>query len=372
MNDQDRLGPPPVEPMSDVAWARVERNLWSRIDGGAADALPEAPKRRWLWLAVPTLAVAAVVAILVGTGAFSSRESAPVIASGDSIEPSRVVAGAAPSSVSFGDAHIDLAAQSAIVMSSEAGSPSVLLERGVATFAVAPRANRKPFVVRAGDTVVRVVGTKFTVARSDEQITVTVEHGLVDVQFRGATHSVGAGETWRSEAPTKTALAPSAPNDTVTRPTTTEPTPSTTPTTTANPTTASPATANPATANPATADPATASSSKTTTAPPTTVKPTTANPATANPSRLDEGAEFDRLTSLEARDPAAALAGYLALSRGNSSWSAVALYAAGRLSADRKDPRAATFLDIYLRRFPGGANAADARDLLNRLKGATP
>jgi len=50
----------------------------------------------------------------------------------------------------------------------------------------------------------------------------------------------------------------------------------------------------------------------------------------------------------------------------------VALYAAGRLAADRKDRRAATFLTIYLRRFPNGANAEDARNLLARLKGDVP
>ena len=79
--------------------------------------------------------------------------------------------------------------------------------------------------------------------------------------------------------------------------------------------------------------------------------------------------EYERLARLESRDAAAAIAGYLALSRGNGPWAANALYAAGRLAADQRDPRAATFLSIYLRRFPNGANSVDARDLLARLKG---
>ena len=62
----------------------------------------------------------------------------------------------------------------------------------------------------------------------------------------------------------------------------------------------------------------------------------------------------------------AALAGYLALSSGNSAWASVALYAAGRLAADRHDPSARSLLETYLRRFPNGANAGDARDLLTR------
>ena len=63
MTDEDqKLGPPPVEPMSDVSWARVERGLWSRMDTGATDVVPRVPRRRWVWLAVPAFAVAAIVA----------------------------------------------------------------------------------------------------------------------------------------------------------------------------------------------------------------------------------------------------------------------------------------------------------------------
>ena len=413
MTDNQKLGPPPVEPMSDVSWARVERGLWSRIDSGATDVVPEAPRRRWLWIAVPTLAVAAVAAILVGTGMFSSHEDAPAIAWDDPSEPSRVVAGLAPTAVSFGDAHIDLSAQSAIVMSREGGSPSVLLERGVASFAVAPRADRPPFVVRAGDTVVRVVGTRFVVSRSNELITVAVEHGLVDVQFRGTTKRVGAGETWSSEAPQKVALhsasgAPDTLDDTTTN-TMTPDTGTNAPNTTLPDTTPDTATNGPDTATPETGattpdtgattrtvtpdtraktdtrtvTPDTRAKTDTRTATPDTRATTTtrtpairsgsATPAIGSTVAKDaDRASYDRLSALERRDSKAALTGYLELSRGNSKWSAVALFAAGRLAADLDDRRAATFLDIYLRRFPNGANADDARNLLSRLKGDAP
>ena len=85
-----------------------------------------------------------------------------------------------------------------------------------------------------------------------------------------------------------------------------------------------------------------------------------------------EQIKFERLLKLEPKDSAAALAGYLEISRGNSRWAANGLYSAGRLAADRGDPRARTFLEIYLRRFPNGANAADAKTLLDRLQGAHP
>ena len=65
MTDDQRLGPPPVEPMSDVAWSRIERGLWARMDADAPTVVTHAaPGRRW-WLAVAPLAVAAAVLALV-------------------------------------------------------------------------------------------------------------------------------------------------------------------------------------------------------------------------------------------------------------------------------------------------------------------
>ena len=83
-------------------------------------------------------------------------------------------------------------------------------------------------------------------------------------------------------------------------------------------------------------------------------------------------AVYDRLAALEPRDPAAALAGYLALARGTSRWADPALFAAARLATDRHDRRAVTLLAIYLQRFPNGANAIDAKQLLTRLQGDAP
>ena len=59
---QEKLGPPPVDKLSDVAWARVERGVFARLDGAGtvtgAIASREvvrgpAPKRTWMWAAVP-------------------------------------------------------------------------------------------------------------------------------------------------------------------------------------------------------------------------------------------------------------------------------------------------------------------------------
>ena len=62
---------------------------------------------------------------------------------------------------------------------------------------------------------------------------------------------------------------------------------------------------------------------------------------------------------------------YRDLSRGRDAWAGNALYALGRLAHDRGDlARARRALTDYLRRFPRGANAADARALLDTLQGA--
>ncbi|HEU4734463.1 MAG TPA: FecR family protein [Kofleriaceae bacterium] len=363
MTDDERLGPPPIEPLSDTAWARVERGLWSRIDAaaklGTTSPPPPAPRRWWL-VAAPLAAAAAVAAIVIGT-----RSTIHDITEAD--EPARVVSGTTPSSVSFGDSHIELDADTALVMNHEAGHPTVLLERGAARFTVAPRKQRPEFVVHAGDATVRVIGTRFRVARSDERISVDVERGLVDVQFRGAMVGVGANRHWSSDSPAQTssiaaitppaapavAAEPTAPIDTADD----EPTaPARTPVPHHRP------------------KPPHAPTPKAGAEPRAAIEPESdPAPEASRAADLDrDRAEYDRLTALEARAPETALAGYLSLARGTSRWADLALFAAARLAADRHDRRAETLLGIYLQRFPSGANATDARQLLNRLKGQTP
>lgn len=369
MTDDERLGPPPVEPMSDVAWSRIERGLWSRMDveGTAADAgrTPSAARRWWI-VAAPIVAVAAAAAIVIGT-----RASPPEIAVTE--EPARVVSGSAPSSVSFGDSHVELGAHTAVVMSHESGHPIVLLDRGAAWFTVAPRMQRPEFVVRAGDATVRVVGTRFRVARSDEQIAVDVEHGLVDVQFRGGVVKLGASQHWSSDAPGKiSALAgtlppfgPLASSEPI-RPSTS---PSTEPRSEPAQTPPEPKPAPKLAPRP---DPKLGGTREAEADLKPDSKPDPQLGGTHVTDADRDRAEYDRLASLEPNDPDAALAGYLLIARGTSRWADLALFAAARLAADRHNPRAETLLGVYLVRFPSGANATDAKQLLARLKQDRP
>jgi len=279
---------PPVEQLSDVAWARVERGVFSRVEStvthaAASREVSHDKARGWVWLAVP-LAAAAAAAI-----AFFSQHEAPATPTAAAEqEPARVVAGTSPSAVTFADAHITLDAQTAITMDQKAGKPMTTLEYGGAWFEVAPRGARAPFEVVAGDLDVKVIGTRFRVARSAEHVEVAVDHGAVEVHYQGKLVTLHDHEQWSSDD---------------------------------------------------------LSSLET--------------PTSTTPTEADYQAVAQHET----------IHGYLELARGQGRWAEVALYAAARLAADQHDTRAQALLAIYLHRYPSGANATDARQLLTRLKG---
>jgi hypothetical protein len=361
MTDDDRLGPPPVEPMSEAAWSRVERGVWSRL-GDAPPSIERtaSPSRRW-WIAAPVVAAAAAAALVLAL-----RPGAP--GGGDEL---RIVTDAAGSSVSFADSHIEVAPYTALATSRGGGHPTVLLERGAAWFTVAPRAQGAEFVVRAGDAMVRVVGTRFRVARSDEQIAVEVERGVVDVKFRGSVVALGANQRWSSTSPAQISnlvsrapappAAPVAPGEPALELPADEPPPP--PRHTGKP---SKRDVKPA----AGADAAATPEGPPAGAPDAPDAPDALGAARTREDR--ERAEYERLAALEPIHPDAARDGYLALARGTSRWADLSLFAAARLAVDRHDRRAETLLRIYLQRFPSGANAADAKQLLAHLKGERP
>jgi hypothetical protein len=77
---------------------------------------------------------------------------------------------------------------------------------------------------------------------------------------------------------------------------------------------------------------------------------------------------YESAARMESQNPEGALALYRKVASDSGAWAANALYAAGRLQADRgRRADAARLLDEYLARFPNGANARDARDLRDTL-----
>ena len=198
MTQRERLGRPPVDPISDVAWARVERNVLTRNQGTITNAVgakeirtATASRSNWVWLAVPVAAAAAFALAFFSMNGPSS----PTPATQGSDEPSRIVAGDAPSSVSFGDTHLTLEAHTALVMDQNVAKPTAILENGAAMFTVPARGDRQ-FTVLAGDALVRTGNAEFRVARDGEVVRVQVDTGSVRITFRGHDVTVGAKQSW--------------------------------------------------------------------------------------------------------------------------------------------------------------------------------
>ncbi|HVK76548.1 MAG TPA: FecR family protein [Kofleriaceae bacterium] len=330
------LGRPSVEPLSDLAWGRVERDLMAALDRAPVAAPPPAPRRPW-W---PRAAIAGglVAAAAIALLALWPRGGGP-----RHDLPSRVVTASAPTTVSFGDAAITIAPSSALVLGGRQDTGvAIVLERGSARFAVAPRAGRPPFVVHAGAVDVRVVGTEFTVTRSGDAARVDVAHGVVEVVGHGQRSLLQAGQSWHSDRVRDAALRGSDP-------------------TMQGDVAAALLLDAAQPAEPALAEPAEQAEPP---PPAATARPRPGPPA-------DPRAAFEAASALEASDPAGALRAYRALARGTGPWAANALYAAARLALDREDAAlAARLARSYLARFPGGANAADAAAILERTQGA--
>ena len=195
-----KLGPPPVEGLSDVAWARVERNVFSQLQEGTITsavasrdkATATARRTKMVWLAVPVAAAAAFALAFFATKSPQQPAAQPVATD----TPSRIVAGEAPSSITVGDAHLTLDANTALVIDGKEGKQTALIERGTVSFAV-PRA----FTVLAGDALVRTTTAQFRVSRDGELAIVQVDSGSVQITFRGQEVTVGAHHAWSAVKP---------------------------------------------------------------------------------------------------------------------------------------------------------------------------
>jgi len=334
----DRREAPDVEPLSQIAWQRVERDLFAALDCDAAVVAPPPRLRTWApWALAGSFAAAAATLVLVllsGHDGGAPRSDAPRsdgLASAST--PSRVVTQQAGSEISFGDAMITVGPASAVTMHGDATrGVLILLERGEASFAVAPRAGRPPFIVEAGEVSVRVVGTRFTVSRSGESARVDVTEGHVEVVSRGHRAQVLAGESWSSVDDREAVDRHTPdPDELAAAPFVDEP-------------------------EPVAEDPG-----------PAHVTPKAKPKATPAP---DQRALYEHAAALEATDARAALAEYTALARRKGPWAANAMYAAGRLAAELGErDLAIKLLNSYLTKFPKGGNAADARAMIESLGG---
>ena len=372
MQDEPNRSPiPEVEELSDLQWARIERGLWHRMD--AAPLAPEdsahaeaaagpmssraRSARRWRFVALGGAMAAAAVLLLAlwpgGDGGRSGLVATGADGGDRSDEPARVVTRASATTVSFADAAIEVRPNSALLMSGTAErGATIVLERGRAGFHVAPRSVRQPFVVVAGNALVRVVGTRFEVARNGEDVTVEVQEGVVDVRYLGQVHRVMAGSQWSSPAvktTEETLLEGGGANDAGD--------------------TSDAGVADAPVASGGTSLPGDRSSSSSPAVKPKPALPKVGQPASPTPAETSAlSAEFEGAAQLESAAPQQAMHRYLELSQRSDRWGRNALFAAARLALDLGDrDRAAQLARSYLRRFPSGPNAPDARALLDSL-----
>lgn len=333
------------EPLSEARWSKIEQRVFSRLDAGefplTRDSRQPAPfstRRATVW----GLGLAASV-LLVGVAfSRSNRSAAPTV--------SRISTGVAASHVALPGVVLDVSPLSAVLVSGNAEeSALIVLDRGEVTFDVAHRRPGAPLFVQAGELSVEVVGTRFTVTRQEDVARVVVQEGVVRVRLRGSVTSVKAGETW---PPARTAAAGAVPSaDPVSQPND--------PPETVSPTDHPVAPLRPREA----ARPRTVKEAKEVKAERTEKVPT----AETLPPSVQQ--QFELATRIEAKEPGEAIRLYEGIESSSNGWSANALFAHGRLEAARGNRAAARrILTQYLKRFPTGANAPDARLLLSRLE----
>lgn len=179
-----------VEPLDEERLTNIER----RIVSGAVDAAVRAPPPRRIPGRV--LAVAAVVAAGLAGWALHGPPRAVVA------EPAaiRVDTSSQHALLDIGDARIASDPDTAFAVTRPGGGVLVAMTRGKVELEVGKRGGRPPLIVRAGDTDVIVVGTRFTVDYGDGsgEVDVRVSEGVVRVVHQQQETRVAAGSAWRS------------------------------------------------------------------------------------------------------------------------------------------------------------------------------
>jgi ferric-dicitrate binding protein FerR (iron transport regulator) len=353
-----------VEPPSDARWARIERDLFAKLDAAPApvqlpvDALVDdllarpAPRpQAWAAAAATLGAIAATVAMMafLRSSSFAGHAADPVTLTTTDTAMAFVV----------GESELTMAPLSSVaVTGDDQRGMDVALEHGTVTCEVAPRHGRPPFRVDAGDVHVRVIGTRFTVTR--DPASVSVAHGVVEVTAAGQVTILHDGERWPAlpagdgaNVPPGTASgAAAAASDAAKAKAARR---------------AHAGTRHLGAASPAADDGFDDDDPSSLDDPAAQASAPVAAPAipTASPAQQ----AFEAATHDERTHPGRAAAAYQELAAGATPWAPNALFALARLEADRGHrSEAADLLRSYLARYPSGLNAADARVLLQRLQ----
>lgn len=263
---------------------------------------------------------------------------------------SHVETGSGESTLTLGESTVKVDRESAVLVGGDAKSGVLLvLDRGGVTCDVAPRAGRPPFVVQAGNVRVRVVGTRFQVGRAGSNVTVHVDHGMVEVTADGRPRMLRDGESFNTTPGPEAANVPSPAVETAPAPVATDVEPT-----------------------PAGSGPVAASARRpraTPNAKPSGIVRSPDFTEPVAPAAVSPRDDYERAARLERTDPEGASSIYRRLAAGTGTWSANALFALARLELSRGlRSDAKRHAEDYLARYPNGLNAADARDLLGKLR----
>jgi hypothetical protein len=315
-----------IEPLGEGRWARIERTVFNadldRVDGQIDIGAEGEASPAFRWRGGAALVLAGALAAAFGAGTWRMLSSS----SGGSVA-TRVETASNGSRVEVGESTVDVGPESAVrVTGDDVHGVSVLLESGRVECDVPPRRGRPAFLVEACGVEVRVVGTHFSVTCGHGAVSVDVQRGQVEV-ISGPEHAfVPAGAHWPlppQEVVTATPTNASHPKPRVDRP-----------------------------VSRAVGAEARASASAT--------KPSASNTAQE---------QYESASKLEATQPEEAIWLYRELAKHGGPWGMNALYAEGRLQADRThQDDARRVLQEYLSRYPTGPNAEDAKRLLERLR----
>jgi hypothetical protein len=110
-------------------------------------------------------------------------------------------------SLALGDAAIEIGSNATLEVHRKSdGSTTIELVRGSVECEVEPKPNRPQFRVHADDVMVTVVGTHFTVNRTDI-VEVNVDRGVVSVNTSHEKRTLKAGGSWRGSADASVSLA---------------------------------------------------------------------------------------------------------------------------------------------------------------------
>ncbi len=339
-----------VEPLGDPRWSRIERGMFTRLEVSPTDGDEKRVAARRLWIGgACALAAAAAAVLVVGRSSVLAHSRDPV----------RLVTTSSPSRFTIGESSLWIEPSSLVLVSGDdEHGVDVVLDRGTVTCEVAPRHGRPPFVVDAGEVRVEVVGTRFTVTRGPAETSVGVDHGVVEVAVGGVVTVLHDGERW--PAPTGSAIEPAPAGTAPVRPAS--------PSDPWNTTSIESPVAADAPAAAATHSPSAArriapqSASPSVPSPPVSVTAPAASPP--SPQEL-----FESAARIERTRPDDAAALYRQLVAGGTGWAGSALFALGRLEADRGHrAEAARLLEEYVTRYPRGINVDDARVLLSQMR----